>query len=403
VSIVFLSPTAQRGGSEAALLELLAGLRESHPSWSLDVVVASDGPLVGGVKALGVPVHVVPFPQALARLGDWSLGGGIGAQLRFMLRCAGLAWPAARYLHRLRAVLRDRQPQVIHTNGFKMHVLGALARPRGAAVLWHLHDYTARRVMMARLLRLISHRCAAAVANSRSVADDMRTVCGAQFDVHPVWNAVDLNRFTPQGPHLDLDALAGLPSSDAVVRVGLVATFARWKGHLTFLEALALLPPSVRIRGYVIGGPVYETAGSQVTLEELRHAADSLGLGDRVGFTGVVTDSSAAMRALDIVVHASTDPEPFGLVIAEAMACAKALITSGAGGARELTEPGVNALVHAPGDSRSLAHAIETLARDADLRSRLGGAARTSAEQRFTRRRLINEFTPIYERLAATH
>jgi glycosyltransferase involved in cell wall biosynthesis len=127
------------------------------------------------------------------------------------------------------------------------------------------------------------------------------------------------------------------------------------------------------------------------------------GLGDRVGFTGVVADSSAAMRALDIVVHASTDPEPFGLVIAEAMACAKAVITSGAGGARELIEPGVNALVHTPGDARSLAQAIDTLARDANLRARLGTAARTAAEQRFARRRLVNEFTPIYERLAATH
>ncbi|HZM60660.1 MAG TPA: glycosyltransferase family 4 protein [Vicinamibacterales bacterium] len=400
MSIVFLSPTAQRGGSEAALLELLAGLRESHPSWSLDVVVASDGPLVGGVKALGVPVHVLPFPQSLARLGDWSVGRGVGARVGFMLRCAGLAWPAARYLHRLRAVLRDRRPNVIHTNGFKMHVLGALARPRGSAVLWHLHDYTARRVMMARLLRLIAHRCSTAVANSRSVADDMRSVCGPQFDVHPVWNAVDLNRFTPEGPQLDLDTLAGLERSEGVIRVGLVATFARWKGHRTFLDALALLAPSLRVRGYVIGGPVYETAGSQVTLEELRSVAASLGLGDRVGFTGLVADSAAAMRALDVVVHASTDPEPFGLVIAEAMACAKAVVTSGAGGARELTEPGVNALVHTPGDPRSLAQAIDMLVRDAHLRARLGSAARTSAEQRFTRRRLINEFTPIYERLA---
>jgi glycosyltransferase involved in cell wall biosynthesis len=403
VSIVFLSPTAQTGGAEAALLELLAGLRESHPSWSLDLVVAADGPLVGGVKALGVPVHVVPFPHSLARLGDWSLGEGIGARLGFIIRCAGLVWPVVRYLRRLRAVLRDRRPHVIHTNGFKMHVLGALARPRGSAVLWHLHDYTARRVMMARLLRLIAHRCSAAVANSRSVADDMRTVCGSQFDVHTVWNAVDLTRFRPRGPQVDLDALARLERADAVIRVGLVATFARWKGHRTFLEALALLPPSLQIRGYVIGGPVYETAGSQVTLEELRSVAASLGLGDRIGFTGVVADSSAAMRALDIVVHASTDPEPFGLVIAEAMACAKPVISSAAGGARELNEPGVNALVHTPGDPRSLATAIETLAADADLRARLGAAARTSAEQRFTRRRLINEFTPIYERLAATH
>ena len=57
VSIVFLSPTGQTGGAEAALHELLAGLRESHPSWSLRLIVASDGPLVARVEALGVPVR----------------------------------------------------------------------------------------------------------------------------------------------------------------------------------------------------------------------------------------------------------------------------------------------------------------------------------------------------------
>jgi glycosyltransferase involved in cell wall biosynthesis len=400
MGIVFLSPTGQSGGAEAALIELLAGLRESHPSWSLDVIVASDGPLVGGVRALGVPVQVLPFPPSVARLGDWSVGTGLLARATFLVRCAGIAWPAARYLRRLRSLLRDRGPAVIHTNGFKMHVLGAWAKPRDSKVLWHLHDYIARRALTAKLLRYSAHRCAAAIANSRSVADDMRTVCGSALPVHPVWNAVDLNRFSPRGPQLDLDAMSGLPSATDVIRVGLIATFARWKGHPTFLRALAMLPPSLRVRGYVIGGPVYETAGSQVTLEELRQEAISLGLATRVGFTGMVPDSSAAMRALDVVVHASTDPEPFGLVIAEAMACGKPVITSGAGGARELAEPGVNALVHTPGDAADLARAIETLTSNASLRARIGEAGRATAERSFTRRRLASELTPIYEGLA---
>lgn len=403
MSIVFLSPTGQAGGAEAALVELLAALRESHPSWSLDLIVASDGPLVAGAQALGVLVQVVPFPPALAQLGDWNVGRGFWSRVAFLARCAGSAWPAAQYLRRLRRLLRDRDPSVIHTNGFKMHVLGAWARPRGAAVLWHVHDYVTRRALMARLLRLSRHRCSAAVANSRSVADDVTALCGGGLPVHPVWNAVDLARYTPDGPRADLDALSGLPHRDEVVRVGLVATFARWKGHRTFLAALAKIPASLRVRGYIIGGPVYTTSGSQVTLEELRQEAASLGLADRVGFTGIVSDSSSAMRALDVVVHASTDPEPFGLVIVEAMACGRPVVTSAAGGARELTQPGVNALVHAPGDVDGLARAIETLAAQPALRAQLGKAGRATAERSFTRRRLVNDLTPIYEGLASVH
>jgi glycosyltransferase involved in cell wall biosynthesis len=403
VSIVFLSPTGQTGGAEAALHELLAGLRESHPSWSLRLIVASDGPLVARVEALGVPVDVLPFPASLARLGDWGLGNGLWPRVLFLTKCAVVALPALGYLRRLRGCLRAESPDVIHTNGFKMHLLGVWARPQRSALLWHLHDYVSRRSVTARLLRRYVHRCSAVVANSKSVADDVRAVCGSDVPVHPVWNAVDLNRFSPDGARVDLDALSGFPPADGMLRVGLVATFARWKGHRTFLEAMAMLPSSLPVRGYIVGGPVYETSGSQFSLTELREAARSLGIESRVGFTGFVQDSAAAMRALDIVVHASTEPEPFGLVIAEAMACGTPVVASRAGGALELTESGVNALGHEPGDAGALARRIEELVRDADLRRRIAQAGRASAEARFSRRRMINELAPIYRSLAAVN
>ena len=399
MSIVFLSPTGQTGGAEAALHELLAGLRESHPSWSLRLIVASDGPLVARVEALGVPVRVLPFPRSLARLGDWAVGRGWWRRTLFLARCAGVVLPALGYLRRLRRVLHADTPDVIHTNGLKMHVLGVWACPPRSAVLWHLHDYAARRPLIARLLRRNVRQCSAIVANSRSVADDARSVCGSAVPIHAVWNAVDLARFSPSGPRIDLDAVSGLPSATDVVRVGLVATFARWKGHDTFLKALAKLPPSLPVRGYIVGGPVYETSGSQTSMSELSELVTSLGLDGRVGFTGFVQDSSTVMRALDVVVHASTDPEPFGLVIAEAMACGKPVVASRAGGASKLTEPGVNALGFEPGDVAALARCIEELVRGHSLRQRLSEAGRATAERSFHRRRMAGELTPIYKTL----
>jgi glycosyltransferase involved in cell wall biosynthesis len=157
------------------------------------------------------------------------------------------------------------------------------------------------------------------------------------------------------------------------------------------------------VRGYIVGGPIYETAGSQVTLDDLRRQAAVLGVADRVGFTGFVPDSAAAIRALDLVVHASTDPEPFGLVIAEAMACGKPVVVSQAGGAIELAESGTNALTHPPGDAPALAARVEELARDCRLRQRLGAAGRATAERCFTRTRMALELTPIYESLVAAN
>jgi glycosyltransferase involved in cell wall biosynthesis len=146
---------------------------------------------------------------------------------------------------------------------------------------------------------------------------------------------------------------------------------------------------------------LYQTAASQYSLDDLRREAARRGLTDHVGFTGFMAEPATAMRALDIVVHASTAPEPFGLVIAEAMACGRAVIASDAGGARELFTAGVDAMVHTPGDKASLAARIYELACDPEARRRLGRAARLTAEQRFDRRRLAADLLPVYERAAA--
>ena len=106
---------------------------------------------------------------------------------------------------------------------------------------------------------------------------------------------------------------------EGTVRIGLVATLAHWKGHAVFLQrALARLPQDIPFRAYVIGGPIYQTENSQRTLDDLRALAQALGVAEKTGFSGYVEDSGAAIRELDILVHASTEPEPFsGRVIAE--------------------------------------------------------------------------------------
>src|SRR6202035_1639933 len=105
---------------------------------------------------------------------------------------------------------------------------------------------------------------------------------------------------------------------------------------------------------YVVGGALYQTNGSQFAIDDLRRYAADRGIGEMVGFTGFVAKPEEALRALDIVVHASTEPEPFGLIIAEAMACGRAVIASDAGGAREIFTAGVDALSHAPGNAGDL-------------------------------------------------
>jgi glycosyltransferase involved in cell wall biosynthesis len=394
--VAFLSVSDQMGGSEAVLLQILEQLRRSRPSWSLHLLLPGTGPLADRAAALGVPVVPLPMPPSLSRIGDWGLTGRRSLAVAVKLLRAAADLPA--YERRLREALSAIGPDVLHTNGFKAHIVGARARRPGRGLVWHMHEYVGRRPMTRTLVRRYARRASVIIANSESVAVDVREIAGAGVPVRVIHNAVDLRRFSCAGPVIDLDARCGLePAPAGTVRVGLVATFSRWKGHETFLRAIAALPPALPVRGYVVGGALYATDGSQHSAGELRRLASDLGLTGRVGFSGFVDGVDGVMRALDVVVHASTAPEPFGLVIAEAMACGRAVITSGTGGAGELVRDGVDAITHRSGDPADLASGIERLATDAPLRTRLGRAARETAERRFDAGRFAEEFARTYE------
>ena len=395
--VVILSASGELGGAERALLDLVAGLVELEPALRITVIIAAPGPLSAAVAAVGAVPVVLAFPRAIAGLGDAAAALARRGTLHIVRDLVTAVPAVAGYVRRLRRVLAAQRAAVVHSNGFKMHVLGALATGRESRLVWHLHDFVAHRRVMRPILRALAFRADGVIANSRAVADEWRAVTGGVAT--PVLNAVDLARFDPAGASADLDAMAGVPRDVGLVRVGLVATLAAWKGHEVFLRALALLPRELPWRGYVVGGSVYQTRDSEASLEALHRLALELGIAERVAFCGFVSDTASAMRTLDVVVHASTKPEPFGLVIAEAMATARAVVVSAAGGAAELFTDGVDAVGFPPGDHAALAARLAPLVRDAAARERLGQAARASALARFAPERLAREMCEVYARL----
>src|SRR5579871_3445032 len=138
--ILFLNPCGQMGGAETSLRELLANLRSTEPDWKLYLLLGEDGPFVDIARRLGVKVTVLPFPPAVARLGD--AGGTPIAQMKSLVRAT---IGSALYARKLRAAYREIVPDLIHTNGFKMHILGSWTKRRKTPLVWHIHDYVSSR------------------------------------------------------------------------------------------------------------------------------------------------------------------------------------------------------------------------------------------------------------------
>jgi len=373
-----LAASGHLGGAERVVLETVRGLGARGIDMSL--LALEPGPLLEAAARAGAsPAEACPLPAPLAALGD---AGRSARSVAFGLVRAVAPLPG--YARRFSRVLAAHAPDVVHSHGIKTHVLAALTR-RKAPIVWHLHDYVGLRSISSKLLPRLARRCDLAIAVSHSVADDARRWLPSRLRVEVVHNAVDTDRFTPSGDALDLDAASGLdPAAPGTIRIGLPATFARWKGHEIFIRSIAALGRR-DVRAYVIGGPVYQTGESQWSLQELRQLAASLGLDGAVGFTGFVDDMPSAYRALDLVVHASTRPEPFGLVIPEAMSCGRAVLATRTGGASELFDDGVQAAGIDVADEPRMTRALHALLADPPRRQALADRARAHVLARFTR------------------
>jgi glycosyltransferase involved in cell wall biosynthesis len=412
VRIVFLNPVAEFGGAERSLLAWMRAVRQAFPEAELTLVVPGDGLLRRRALAEGVMVEILRVPDSIAGLGDSALredSAGRSAMSLFwrVLRAGPTVWDYAR---RLRHLLDDLRPDLVHSNGIKTHLALRLAtwpidpRARRVPIVWHLHDFVGARPVVSRIVRWASRGVATVVAVSKAVATDGRAVLASGIPVTVVYNAVDVEKFRPApGDGRRLDELSGLSTPDAQqdqpVRVVLVATYARWKGQDVFLEAAARVvcdPQCPPVRFYIAGGQIYRTSGSQFSQEELREKAEKLGLSTRVGFIPFQDDPVEIYRCADVVVHASTRPEPFGLTIVEAMACARAVIVSLAGGAVELVTDGEEAVGIVPRDSASLAKAIVRLANNPKERDRLGQNAREAILSRFDANELVKQITLVY-------
>jgi glycosyltransferase involved in cell wall biosynthesis len=284
----------------------------------------------------------------------------------------------------------------------KAHLLAGILVPPGARLALHLHDFISTRSASKWLLPALARtrRRAVFIANSRAVAADFLRLA-PRADVRTVYNVVDTECFCP-GP-AEPAWLAGCaqledPAEEAIT-FGLVATYARWKGHALFIEAAGQLRaahPELPLRFYVVGGPIYKTIGSQVHASELLERARACQIGSCFGLVPFQDDVTRVYRSLSVVVHASTQPEPFGRTIIEGMACERPVVVARAGGAAELFDDGENAVGYEPGNVAALANAMAFLL-DPEVRARVGRSARKHAVAEFGRSRLASELLRAYE------
>jgi glycosyltransferase involved in cell wall biosynthesis len=185
---------------------------------------------------------------------------------------------------------------------------------------------------------------------------------------------------------------------NSVPRIGIVGRLVEWKGQHIFLDAaLRLVKAGRRAEFVLIGAALFGEEDYEAKLREQSRAI--IQAGGQVTFAGFQTDIPRLLRELDIFVHASITPEPFGQVVIEAMAEGLPVIGSDGGGVREILCPGETGLLSPMGDGNALSEAIARLMDNPERASRMAQAGYVAVRDRFTAAHNARRIETVYNEM----
>lgn len=364
--VLFVDHETRLSGGQRDLVDLVRALDASR--FEIHVALPGRGPLAEALEAHGVTVHEVDMSDGLRKVSRWELAARPWVAGAVLADIARSSVALSRLAGRL-------QPDVIHSNSMKSHLLAVpAARTCGAPLVWHIRDILQPGWLQSAVVGAASLSASRIVALSDVAAAPFRRGRLAER-VRVVHNGVRPN------PHEVEDAQAwrsALVADEGTVLVALVGQIAAWKGQDVFIEAAALAVQDRPELMFAIVGECLFPENEGDFDRRIRARVRELGLTDRVVFTGPVAAVEPVMAAADVVVHCSRLPEPFGRVIVEAMAQGTPVISTTVGAGPELVPPQAGRLVP-PGEPTALASAIIELAGDPALRDALGMEAKRVA------------------------
>lgn len=360
--VALVTAAGERGGAEV-VMELLAARLSAYGVEPM-LAAPEHSPNIERWREAGHSVCPLPVPARLSRL----------------VQGAHAVSEAARRL-------RDARVSLVHTHGVAAQLLGGLAARRlRVPAVYHVHDlfnaqWSADGALHRAALRVPAART---IAISASVAASLGARVSASR-LHTVLDGVDRASVAP--------APEAAGTGPLVVWCGRLQ---QWKGPEPFIAAARIARTAVpTARFAMVGGTLFGLEPGYA--ETLRARATDLG--GALTFVGHVSDARPWLRAADVVVHSSERPEPFGLVMAEAMMQERPVVGFRQGGAAEIVLDGETGRLVAPGDVAALGRAVIEVLTDAVRARAMGQAGRRRALQYFDADVMTASVAAVYDRV----
>ncbi len=338
-----------------------------------------EGSLTQRAEAAGIPMHIIPS-----------------------LRRPIHPWRDARAYFQLKSVLRDFQPDVVHTHSAKGGILGraaawSLAVPaivhtvHGAP--FHPYQSAPARMAIRACERWAARRCHAMI----SVADRMTELMVAGR-VAPAEKFTTILSGMEVEPFLESDRLRQRArrelgyTPDQIVIVKVARLF-HLKGHEYLVRAAEQVVQTVPNARFLL-------VGDGILQDRIRRQIETAGLAEHFQFTGLVPPERIPelLAASDLVVHASLR-EGLARVLPQALIAGKPVISFDVDGTRQVVLPNETGFLVPPRNATALAKAIVRLATSGELRTRLGSQGRARFANAFGHQQMTADIRGLYLRL----
>jgi glycosyltransferase involved in cell wall biosynthesis len=368
-AVLQVLPQLVTGGVERGTIDVAAALVAA--GWKA-VVASAGGPMVRELERAGARHVELP----LASKNPWTMRANV---------------------ERLAELVRRERIDIVHARSrAPAWSAGAAARRTGTHFVTTFHNVYGGGWWLKRRYNGIMAEGERVIAISNFVAAHVASRYGVPPErLRVIPRGVDFTRFDPERVSaervIQLARQWRLP--DGVPVVMLVGRLTRWKGQLVLIDAVAQLRRE-DVRCMLVG------AGEARYRRELLAAIKTRGLEGVFQIVDDCRDVPAAYMLADVVVSASTRPEGFGRVMAEAQAMGRPVVATDHGGAREIIRAGETGWLVPPEDAAALAGAIaDALALTPAARADLAATAIGHVRAQFGTRQMTDRTIAVYEEI----
>lgn len=337
MKIMYLTHTAKMGGAEKSLYNLIKNI--DNKIYEPILVCGEEGELADNIRKLGVRVEIIPLMKINTK---YKIKGIV----RLLITSI-----------KLRSFIKKNNISIVHNNTYRARFFGTISgKISGVKIVTHVRDIMNWTSVEKKLINFENKIISISDAVQKHVVNQINNV---NIDkIVRIHNGVDVEEFNPR------KLKSGVLREEYKIGVdkfliGAVGRFEEWKKFDVFIEAAKILKDEYKDLVFFISGGAFDEK-QEIIKNDLLKLVERYDLNERVIFTGYRKNISEIMNDLDLFVLTS-DNEPFGRVLIEALSLNLPIVSTNNGGAPEIIKDNINGLLVPPNDSKQLAGAIEQM------------------------------------------